>query len=182
MITELIAWWPAAAAVTAALTLALATRAARRDRWTSETAQTILTVAAAGIATGVAVTGMWRVFDDALGIHSIAGKIALSAFLEIALLASARTAPRSGRWRSCRASSPPGTSTAVWRRRSGWRPRSSPHGCGSAAWRRTGALRSPKGRRSRGGSRPAAWRSGFGWPTRPSGPPVTWTRPAGSPA
>lgn len=52
-------------------------------------AETLLTVAAAGIATGVAVTGMWQVFGDALGITSTAGKIALSAFLEIALLASA---------------------------------------------------------------------------------------------
>ena len=51
--------------------------------------QTILTVTAAGIATGVAVTGMWQVFGDALGITSVAGKIALCAFLEIALVASA---------------------------------------------------------------------------------------------
>jgi hypothetical protein len=81
-------WWPAAALAVVAATAAVAV-AAKRAAWSSETAQTILTVTAAGIATSVAVTGMWRVFGDALGIHSVAGKVALSAFLEIALLASA---------------------------------------------------------------------------------------------
>ena len=53
-----------------------------------------LTVAAAGIATGVALNGMWRVFGDALGFSG-PGRVALAGFLEIALMVSAIRARRS---------------------------------------------------------------------------------------
>ncbi len=50
--------------------------------------ETALTVSAAGIATAVAISGMWRVFGDALGFNGPA-RIALAGFLEIALMVSA---------------------------------------------------------------------------------------------
>jgi hypothetical protein len=55
--------------------------------------ETALTLAAAGIATAVAVTGMWRVFGDALGFSG-PGRVALAGFLEIALMVSAIRARR----------------------------------------------------------------------------------------
>jgi hypothetical protein len=56
--------------------------------------ENVLTLAAAGIATGVAVNGMWRVFGDALGFTG-PGRVALAGFLEIALMVSALRARRS---------------------------------------------------------------------------------------
>lgn len=53
-----------------------------------------LTFVAAGVATSLAVVGMWRVFGDALGMTG-PWRVALCAFLEIALLASALRARRS---------------------------------------------------------------------------------------
>jgi ribosome-binding protein aMBF1 (putative translation factor) len=53
----------------------------------------LLTLTAAGIATGVAVNGMWRVFGDALGFTG-PGRVALAGFLEIALMVSAIRARR----------------------------------------------------------------------------------------
>jgi hypothetical protein len=61
-------------------------------RW--EGLEMVLTLAAAGIATAVAVNGMWRVFGDALGFTG-PGRIALAGFLEIALMVSAIRARRS---------------------------------------------------------------------------------------
>jgi hypothetical protein len=55
-------------------------------RWRA--VEMVLTLAAAGIATATAVTGMWRVFTDALGFTG-PGRIALVGFLEIALMVSA---------------------------------------------------------------------------------------------
>lgn len=52
-----------------------------------------LTVVAAGIATAVAVNGMWRVFGDTLGLTGL-GRFALAGFLEVALLVSALRARR----------------------------------------------------------------------------------------
>ena len=60
-----------------------------RSRWV----ETGLTLAAAGIATAVAVSGMWRVFGDVLGFTG-PGRIALAGFLEIALMVSAIRARR----------------------------------------------------------------------------------------
>lgn len=57
------------------------------------TVEMLLTLAAAGIATGVAVNGMWRVFGDALGFTG-PGRFALAGFLEIALMVSAIRARR----------------------------------------------------------------------------------------
>jgi hypothetical protein len=66
------------------------TPAPRRD---GRLVETVLTLAAAGIATAVAVTGMWQVFGDALGFTG-PGRIALAGFLEIALMVSAIRARR----------------------------------------------------------------------------------------
>jgi hypothetical protein len=65
-------------------------RRAARERW----AELALTLTAAGIATAVAVNGMWRVFGDVLGFTG-AGRIALAGFLEVALMVSAIRARRS---------------------------------------------------------------------------------------
>jgi Homeodomain-like domain len=102
--------WAAPTAGVAVLTvLAAAGYAAGRRRTTHATAPTedtanarggsgpvemALTLAAAGIATGVAVNGMWRVFGDALGFTG-PGRVALAGFLEIALMVSAIRARRS---------------------------------------------------------------------------------------
>jgi hypothetical protein len=56
--------------------------------------ETWLTLASAGIATGVAATGMWHVFGDALQMSG-PGRVALFAFLEIALFTEAIRARRS---------------------------------------------------------------------------------------
>jgi hypothetical protein len=54
----------------------------------------LLTLIAAGIATGVAGTGMWRFFGDVLHIDNVVLRGALFAFLEIALLTEALRARR----------------------------------------------------------------------------------------
>jgi len=54
----------------------------------------LLTLVAAGIATGVAGTGMWRFFGDVLHIDNVVLRGALFAFLEIALLTEALRARR----------------------------------------------------------------------------------------
>jgi len=65
------------------------TTTAVQGRWV----ETLLTLAAAGIATAVAISGMWRVFGDVLGFTG-PGRIALAGFLEIALMVSAIRARR----------------------------------------------------------------------------------------
>lgn len=102
------AWaWPAATAGAVALLLAAGyALGRRRNRRTTEPTtastggvgqsrwvETGLTLAAAGIATAVAVSGMWRVFGDVLGFTG-PGRIALAGFLEIALMVSAIRARR----------------------------------------------------------------------------------------
>jgi AraC-like DNA-binding protein len=56
--------------------------------------ENFLTLAAAGVATGVAAVGMWRFFGDVLQIRSVLLRSALFAFLEIALFVSAIRARR----------------------------------------------------------------------------------------
>ncbi|NLT53714.1 MAG: hypothetical protein GXX79_03925, partial [Actinomycetales bacterium] len=112
-------WWPViptglptwavlAAAALALVLIAVAgyvlgRRTRRADHLTDSTpngtpepgrrVETLLTLAAAGIATAVAVSGMWRVFGDVLGFTG-PGRIALAGFLEIALMVSAIRARR----------------------------------------------------------------------------------------
>ncbi|MDQ1248937.1 MAG: hypothetical protein QG597_3311 [Actinomycetota bacterium] len=57
-----------------------------------------LTIAAAGIATALSVSGMWKVFGDVLGF-SVPGRVALAGFLEIAMVVSAIRARRNLRLR-----------------------------------------------------------------------------------
>jgi hypothetical protein len=66
----------------------------RRTGVRGRTVEAALTLAAAGIATGVAATGMWRFFSDVLEIRSVWLRGALFAFLEIALFVSALRARR----------------------------------------------------------------------------------------
>ncbi|MET0416623.1 MAG: hypothetical protein ABW022_11450 [Actinoplanes sp.] len=49
----------------------------------------LLTFLAAAVATGVVATGMWKFFGDVLNIHNPYARVALFAFFEIAMLASA---------------------------------------------------------------------------------------------
>lgn len=71
-----------------------AVRRPRERRADGRAIEAALTLAAAGIATGVAATGMWRFFSDVLEISSVPLRIALFAFLEIALFVSALRARR----------------------------------------------------------------------------------------
>jgi hypothetical protein len=68
-------------------------RSARPARW-GRAVETALTVAVAGIATAVAVNGMWRVFGDTLHLNGW-GRVLTAGFLELALLVSALRARRS---------------------------------------------------------------------------------------
>jgi hypothetical protein len=70
----------------------LATRPATGSR--GQRLEGLLTLIAAGIATGVAGTGMWRFFGDVLHIDNVYLRAALFAFLEIALLTEALRARR----------------------------------------------------------------------------------------
>lgn len=84
-----------AATLTAAGAILLAvsrrSRPARPDR--ARRLETALTVAAAGIATGVSASGMWRVFGDALGMSGPA-RVAVFGFVELAVAVSAIRARR----------------------------------------------------------------------------------------
>lgn len=84
--------WHALAAVGVLLLLTtLVIRAVRRAvRRVTEGSdgQTVLTVAVAGIATGVSANGMWNVFGDTLGMN-VMGRLAGFAFIELALVVSA---------------------------------------------------------------------------------------------
>jgi hypothetical protein len=97
---------PAAAAVIAAVALAaawMAWRAARRAASAAgkalrgQQAEDVLTVAAAGLATAVAMTGMWRFFGTVLHFSG-AERAAMFAFLELAVVTSAFRARRNMRW------------------------------------------------------------------------------------
>ena len=66
-------------------------RAARPDR--GRRLETALTVGAAGIATGVSSSGMWRVFGDALHMSGPA-RVAVFGFVELAVAVSAIRARR----------------------------------------------------------------------------------------
>jgi hypothetical protein len=69
-------------------------RAGGSGRIRGRAVENALTLAAAGVATGVAAVGMWRFFGDVLHIDSVALRGALFAFLEIALFVSAIRARR----------------------------------------------------------------------------------------
>jgi hypothetical protein len=87
------AWAVAGAAVLAAVLLLAVRlrRPVRVDR--GRRLETVLTVAAAGIATGVSASGMWRVFGDALGMSGPA-RVAVFGFVELAVAVSAIRARR----------------------------------------------------------------------------------------
>lgn len=95
------AWAAAGAAVLAAAGLAVIVlaiahrtrpaRTARPDR--GRRLETVLTIGAAGIATGVSSSGMWRVFGDALGMSGPA-RVAVFGFVELAVAVSAIRARR----------------------------------------------------------------------------------------
>ncbi len=94
-------WWVMVAiamsvSVSTAVLFAAAVRRSRRpgDDVPGRAGETWLTLASAGIATGVAATGMWHVFGDALQMSG-PGRVALFAFLEIALFTEAIRARRS---------------------------------------------------------------------------------------
>ncbi|MDQ1539048.1 MAG: hypothetical protein QOE58_3441 [Actinomycetota bacterium] len=106
-IDQRLTWALATAAFLLVLLVALALAARRRRSGDARTTtadqprrtdgralETLLTVAAAGIATAVAVSGMWQVFGDALGYDGVS-RITMCAFLEIALMVSAIRARRS---------------------------------------------------------------------------------------
>lgn len=69
-------------------------RSSARPAVSGQALENLLTFTAAGVATGVAAVGMWRFFGDVLHIESIALRIALFAFLEVALFVSALRARR----------------------------------------------------------------------------------------
>lgn len=65
----------------------------RAERRTSRRGEDLLTFLAAGLATAVASTGMWRFFSDRLDL-SLELQVPLFAFLEVAMLTSAVRARR----------------------------------------------------------------------------------------
>ncbi len=96
---------PAAAAIIVAAVLAagfMVWRAARRAAIAARTvlrgqqAEDLLTVAAAGLATAVAMTGMWRFFGNVLHFSG-AERAAMFAFLELAVVTCAFRARRNMR-------------------------------------------------------------------------------------
>jgi hypothetical protein len=104
-VLSLVTGHPAAAAVAAAAALAAAFmtwRAARRiilgarSALRGQPAEDLLTMAAAGLATAVAMNGMWRFFGTVLHFSG-AERITMFAFLEVAVLAAAFRARRNMR-------------------------------------------------------------------------------------
>lgn len=97
-------WAAAGAAVLAAAGLAVIVLAGARRTRPARTArpdrgrrlETVLTVGAAGIATGVSSSGMWRVFGDALHMSGPA-RVAVFGFVELAVAVSAIRARRAVR-------------------------------------------------------------------------------------
>lgn len=84
-------WWITASLVIAAglassIRIALGRKAAKARQIKSDK---FLTFLAAGVATGVVATGMWKFFGDVLNIANPYARVALFAFFEIAMLASA---------------------------------------------------------------------------------------------
>jgi hypothetical protein len=89
--------------------VAIAALASRNRSKTADTprpakADRFMTFLGAAVATGVVATGMWRFFGDKLHIQNPAVRVALFAFFEIAMLASAL---RSRRFRIARAKKAP---------------------------------------------------------------------------
>jgi hypothetical protein len=78
----------AVAAVLAVLGAALAGWRAARRAFRGWRAEDVLTLAAAGIATGVAAQGMWRFFGDVLQFSGLL-RVLLFAFIEVAVVTSA---------------------------------------------------------------------------------------------
>jgi hypothetical protein len=85
--------WLAAAGGVLLVTVVFVVAMTGRRRSGGHPGETLLTLAAAGIATGVSATGMWNVVGDALGMGG-PGRVALFAFLEIAVAVSAMRARR----------------------------------------------------------------------------------------
>ncbi|GAA0494577.1 hypothetical protein Ade02nite_20070 [Paractinoplanes deccanensis] len=84
------AWYTLAAAVIAAgLISSIRLALGSRDTTRRVKSDKFLTFLAAGVATGVVATGMWKFFGDVLHIANPYARVALFAFFEIAMLASA---------------------------------------------------------------------------------------------
>jgi len=109
------------AAAVATVVLALLWTAARAIRRVTTPAADLLTYLAAGIATGVSAQGMWHFFEVVFPTVPVALRVALFAFIEIGVLASAVRARRSMRESAERAKTDPSVrpsagidGTAVW--------------------------------------------------------------------
>lgn len=97
--TELVSWagrlldHPRAVAVcgvaAALVALVLVARRSRRTTHQRVAADRFMTFTGAVVATAVVGTGMWQFFGDVLHINNKAARVALFAFFEIAMLASA---------------------------------------------------------------------------------------------
>lgn len=88
-------WWTGGAVLAAGLALAILRPAVRALR-TANPAD-LLTYLAAGIATGVSMSGMWHFFEKVFPDVTVEFRVALFAFIEIAVLASAVRARRNMR-------------------------------------------------------------------------------------